>query len=990
MLKFMTFAVLVALVAAQRPGLGETLFGAPEPELFDSQDELREMARHVVEGDASEVCDNEVEFYKWFPPLPCRVENSTFDALAERQCPEDGQCNIGPVDTTLNTTAVRTFFCSRPGKYMLYQACRIRNVETGEEREASECASYDGKPVACTVGPFAVLSNNTDYMVYYCDTTMSDSLKEVAARGVVSQACRIENHYGDDLLRRRCPHGFVCSKGPMEGSYNNKEVSAYLCEEHEEEHDGIDMENWNKTLSETVHYLVVEKEVDPFVILMVMRNLSDHNHEVSARNVLHKVHEVMMAKAEREEHEEDHHEKKKDDEKENPMEVMHQLHHMSLLSMQAKLHEMVEEKGEEDEDSMAMMLKMMMKQHDDEDEDDIDYDLINALMGKKQEKDEDKDITDLIKAMMGKKQEQDEDKDITDLIKALMGKKQDEEEDKDITDLIKALMGMQQEKKMSKADQVKSVFKKVAFVKALGEKVEMIEKSSGDDEAKLVKLMQAVHHMLEENESIMEGVSGPMKVMKVVKAVMYVKNNFEGAMEEADEDVKWMLVIAKKLKEQKAEEEDEDHKDLVKLLMHLHGNKEEMSKEESTKMFFKKMAFVKQLGEKVMKIEEMAGDEEMKLAKVLQVVHEMLEENEDIMKGEDGIKKVMKVMKALKYVKTNFEGAEEEEDEDVKWMLVIAKKLMEQGEKSDEADLKMYFKKVAFVKAVGEKVNEIDQSGEDEGAKLVMLLGALHKMVEEHGDIIEGKDGLTKVVKVMRAVKYVKSNFKGAEEEEDEDVKWMIMIAKKLMEEYEEEEEDKNPLMKLLKMLMGQKEDEEDRERDPLKMLMKMLKGKKGGDEEDRERDPLKMLMKMLKGEREEDEEDRERDPLKMLMKMLMGMKEGDKEDEDEKGGMLKEILSSLKELSEKNNEADREGMQILAFVKSLMGGEGGENLQDIMHHLHHLHLLKAEKEMKEKYEEKSQQMEAESKAQELLKYMHQTMQGQMGGGYGPPMGGRW
>ena len=61
MLRSVTFALLVALVAAQRPGL---FGGGPEPELI-SQDDAQEMARRVVEGDPSEVCDNEIEFYKW-------------------------------------------------------------------------------------------------------------------------------------------------------------------------------------------------------------------------------------------------------------------------------------------------------------------------------------------------------------------------------------------------------------------------------------------------------------------------------------------------------------------------------------------------------------------------------------------------------------------------------------------------------------------------------------------------------------------------------------------------------------------------------------------------------------------------------------------------------------------------------------------------------------------------------------------------------------
>ena len=69
--------------------------------------------------------------------------------------------------------------------FQLYQACRIQNAQTGEEREASQCASYDGKPVGCTVGPFSVLSNQTNYIAYYCDTTMMDSIQKVAARGVV-------------------------------------------------------------------------------------------------------------------------------------------------------------------------------------------------------------------------------------------------------------------------------------------------------------------------------------------------------------------------------------------------------------------------------------------------------------------------------------------------------------------------------------------------------------------------------------------------------------------------------------------------------------------------------------------------------------------------------------------------------------------------------------------------------------------------------------
>jgi hypothetical protein len=67
----------------------------------------------------------------------------------------------------------------------LYQACRVQNADTGEDEPSSQCLSYNGEQVGCNVGPFSVLSNKTNYIAYYCDTTMTDSREKVAARGVV-------------------------------------------------------------------------------------------------------------------------------------------------------------------------------------------------------------------------------------------------------------------------------------------------------------------------------------------------------------------------------------------------------------------------------------------------------------------------------------------------------------------------------------------------------------------------------------------------------------------------------------------------------------------------------------------------------------------------------------------------------------------------------------------------------------------------------------
>ena len=54
--------------------------------------------------------------------MPCRVENSTFDVLYQRKCAMDLQCNVGPADSTLNTTAIRMFYCALPGKYFVRTA----------------------------------------------------------------------------------------------------------------------------------------------------------------------------------------------------------------------------------------------------------------------------------------------------------------------------------------------------------------------------------------------------------------------------------------------------------------------------------------------------------------------------------------------------------------------------------------------------------------------------------------------------------------------------------------------------------------------------------------------------------------------------------------------------------------------------------------------------------------------------------------------------
>merc|ERR1711893_196254 len=149
-------------------------------------------------------------------------------------------------------------------------------------------------------------------------------------------------------------------------------------------------------------------------------------------------------------------------------------------------------------------------------------------------------------------------------------------------------------------------------------------------------------------------------------------------------------------------------------------------------------------------------------------------------------------------------------------------------------------------------------------------------------------------------------------------------------------------------------------------------------DEDERDRELLRLLRL---SNRRDDEDERDRELLR-----LMGL--SNRREEEDRNMRL--ILQAINQLSDRRE--DSEGDRLLAFLRSMMGNDA--TLEDVMHNYHSMHLLQKEYEMKERQEQADRERGIESKAQELLSFLHQAytaqnqMQHRMMGGMNGPYGG--
>jgi len=277
-----------------------------QPELF-GRDQMA-MKKGDEEKEDKEESEEEIQEvasnWKWMPSLPCRVENSTGDVLYQEKCPMDFQCNMGPVRNyrdnvnnpayyTANGQRLTITMCALPGKYFLYQSCKITQGAKVIKDDASQCkkAGY-----SCDVGPFSMNTEGENYEATFCGIMAMgkwaglDDLPEIEKRPL--SVCRLEDDDGNDLISRACPEGYSCTLGPLNALYMEKNATdglkktfANYCEKEEPE--------WEWTLEETIQMLVQKKGVPAGLILWVMDQMSQNGRPLEPK----KVAEYTMKKA---------------------------------------------------------------------------------------------------------------------------------------------------------------------------------------------------------------------------------------------------------------------------------------------------------------------------------------------------------------------------------------------------------------------------------------------------------------------------------------------------------------------------------------------------------------------------------------------------------------------------------------------------------------------------------------------------------------------